>query len=505
MATSNVSTTTAAETGLRPNAVGLPEVLFQSITMMAPAAAVAFAFFPGILDAGGSFPLAVILALVACVLLALSIGQLAIHLPSAGGFYTYVSRGLGRSLGFLTGWLTIPVYLLFMPVNLLIFGFLAEGFVQSETNGSVDIVWWVWSIALAIVMGLITFLGIRISAWTLVVLGLIEIVSFFLLSLFLLGNAPDGHTIQAFTPALSGEPDLGGWKGVLQGAVFAFTAFIGFESAAPLAEESRDARRNVPRAIFYSALIIGLFFVLTGYAGVAGYGFNHIFPSSPTDTTPTFVTDPNPTPWLTLASNVWGQAGVIIVTLVLLNSTAANTAAGYTALGRIVYAMARAGALPGWLGRLHSRYRTPYMVLVLGGLITIGLAFWVTQAYGPLPGNLTVILAVLTDCVLVAYIAVSLTVIFYYRREHRSDFKVLLHAVIPIVTTLLVAGVLISQFYPAPPPPGNLAGPIAAGWLVLGILWVLVLRARRPAALEAGERLYLEAESPAQAEAPAKE
>ncbi len=496
MSTSEVSPSaaTTTETGLRRNAVGLPEVLFQSITMMAPAAAVAFAFPSGIAVAGGSFPLAVILALVACVLLALSIGQLAIHLPSAGGFYTYVSHGLGRSLGFLTGWLTIPVYLLFMPVNLLIFGAVAEGFVETETNGSVDIAWWIWAIALAIVMGLLTFFGIRISAWTLVVAGLIEIVSFFLLSLFLFGHAPDGNTAQAFTPALSGEPDLGGWKGVLQGAVFAFTAFIGFESAAPLGEESRNPRRIIPRAIFFSALAIGLFFVLTSYAGLAGYGFNHIFPTSPADTN-SYLSDPNPTPWLTLANAVWGQAGLVIITLVLLNSTAANTAAGYTALGRIVFAMARAGALPGWLGRLHSRYRTPYMVLILGGLISIGLAFWVTQAYGQLPLNLIVILAVLTDCVLVAYIGVSISAFFYYRREHQSDFNVWLHAVIPIITTLLVLGVLISQFYPAPPPPGNLAGPIAAGWLVLGIIWMLALRTRRPSALEAGERLYLEAET----------
>lgn len=498
MSTDNVSVSTATttvETGLRPNAVGLPGVLFQSITLMAPAAAVAFAFFPGVLVAGGSFPLAVIIALIACVLLAFSIGQLAIHLPSAGGFYTYVSRGLGRSLGFLTGWLTIPVYLLFMPVNLLIFGFLTEGLVQQEFN--VDITWWIWAVALAVVMGLLTFFGIRISAWTLVVLGTIEIVSFFVLSFFLIGHAPDGNTAQAFTPALSGEPDLGGWKGILQGAVFAFTAFIGFESAAPLGEESRNPRRIVPRAIFYSALIIGLFFVLTSYAGLAGYGFNHIFPPNVKNPPLTYTSDnTNATPWLTLASTVWGQAGFVVITLVLLNSVAANTAAGYTALGRIVFAMARAGALPAWLGRLHNRYRTPYVVLVLGGLVSIGFAFWVTAAYGPLPGNLTVILAVLTDCVLVAYVAVSVTVFFYYRRERASDFNVLLHAVIPIISILLVAGVLVSQFYPVPPPPGNIAGPIAAGWLVLGIIWLFVLRSTRPSALEAGERLYLEAESP---------
>src|SRR5262249_20163626 len=97
-----------ANTGasLRPNAVGLLGVLFQSVTLMGPGVAVAFAFGPGITYAGGSFPLALVLALVGCLLLASNIGQMALHLPSAGGMYTYISRGLGRSVGFLAGWIT---------------------------------------------------------------------------------------------------------------------------------------------------------------------------------------------------------------------------------------------------------------------------------------------------------------------------------------------------------------------------------------------------------------
>jgi amino acid transporter len=125
------------------------------------------------------------------------------------------------------------------------------------------------------------------------------------------------------------------------------------------------------------------------------------------------------------------------------------------------------------------------------------LAIWVTSAYGPLPGNLTLILAVLTLCILVAYIGVSVTVFFYYRRERPGDFNVLLHALIPFLATLLVAAVLFAQFYPVQPSyPANLAAPIAAGWLVVGLIWVLVLRVTNPSALEAGERLYREAEAP---------
>ena len=72
--------------GLAREAIGLREVLFQSITHMAPAAAVAFSIIAGAGFAGGALPLAVILALIGCLLVAISIGELAKHLPSAGSF-----------------------------------------------------------------------------------------------------------------------------------------------------------------------------------------------------------------------------------------------------------------------------------------------------------------------------------------------------------------------------------------------------------------------------------
>jgi amino acid transporter len=80
-------TTTGA--GLARGAIGLREVLFQSVTSMAPAGAVALSIAAGATYAGGALPLAVLLALIACLLVATSIGQLAKHLPSAGSIYTY--------------------------------------------------------------------------------------------------------------------------------------------------------------------------------------------------------------------------------------------------------------------------------------------------------------------------------------------------------------------------------------------------------------------------------
>src|SRR5438128_9669901 len=82
-------------TMLRPNSIGLPGVLFQSVTTMAPAGAVAFSLGAAIPFTGGALPLAVAIGLLVCILIAMSIGSMAKYLPSAGGYFTYVSHALG--------------------------------------------------------------------------------------------------------------------------------------------------------------------------------------------------------------------------------------------------------------------------------------------------------------------------------------------------------------------------------------------------------------------------
>src|SRR5262249_131628 len=159
---------------------------------------------------------------------------------------------------------------------------------------------WIFAVALAVVMALLTYLGVRLSLRTLVTMGAIEVGAFVLLSLFLVAHAADGNTLRAFTPALW-DHQRGGVSRLLVGPVIAFRFFAGFESAALLAEESRDPRRNVPRAIFLAVIGIGIFFVFASYAGLAGFGFQHIGTTSDTHS----YLGAQPTPWFVLATRVW--------------------------------------------------------------------------------------------------------------------------------------------------------------------------------------------------------
>src|SRR5712691_5635887 len=359
---------------LRRNAIGLPGVLFQSITTMAPASAVAFSLGAAIPFAGGALPLAVLIALVVCSFIALNIGSLAKYLPSAGGFFTYVSRGLGPQAGWMTGWLFSLAYLLVVPLQLLVLGPVMDGFVQQYFHLSFGANGWaVWAMVFAIIIFALTYFGIKVSADTGVVLGAIEIAVFVLLSIWLIVTAGNGNTTATFNPASSTEtgPVLGSWQGILHGMIFAFLAFIGFESSAPLAEEAHNPRRTVPRAILSAAIAIGIFYVFCSYAGVVGWGFNRI------------ATYPNETnPWGTLANRVWGPFSFIAI-LAILNSALANSNAGVNAATRVLYAMGRVRTLPGPLSHINARFRTPDIAIIFTMIVGVVFTLWPGFVYGP--------------------------------------------------------------------------------------------------------------------------
>src|SRR5438094_4927011 len=160
---------------LERNAVGLAPTLFQSITHMAPAAAVAFSIIVGAPYAGGSLPLSVLLALVACLLVAVSIGQLGRHLPSAGGLYTYSSRGLHPYVGFLVAWGFILAEPIVAPLLYLVFGNELAANLHSHFGWPV----WLWApfaVVAGLIVWLLTYPGMRPCTATGVPRGVVAIV-----------------------------------------------------------------------------------------------------------------------------------------------------------------------------------------------------------------------------------------------------------------------------------------------------------------------------------------
>jgi amino acid transporter len=377
----------------------------------------------------------------------------------------------------MTGWFFGLTYLLIVPLQLLVLGPVADSFTQQYFGFSWG--WAAWAVIFAVIIFGLTYFGIKISADASVILGCVEIGVFVVLALWLIVSAGSGNTAATFNPSSSGESGLGGLQGILHGVIFAFLAFAGFESSAPLAEEAQNPRRIVPRAIVFAAISIGLFYVLCSYAGVVGWGFNKIG---------TYTSDPNP--WGTLATRVWGGFEIIVI-IAILNSALANSNAGVNAASRVLYAMGRVRTLPGPLAHISGHFRTPDVAIIFTMIVGIVFALWPGYVYGTTNG-FALLGTIITILILLVYLATCIAVPFFYRREHREEFSILRHIVMPIIPAIILLFPIGAQFYPAPSFPLNLAGPICAGWLVLGILVVVFLKLRTPQALAESDKVFVQ-------------
>jgi len=472
---------------LERNAIGLTEVLFQSITHMAPAVATALSLGAATTFAGGNTPLAVVLALVAALFTAYSIGELARHLPSAGGMYTYVARGLGSFAGWLMAWaflLAEPV----VPAALFAsFGLFGASLITLITGFSNDYLWLPLTVICGVVVWWLVYRGISISTRVGVALGLIEIGIFLGVSFLLIVNAGSKNTVSVFVPGADGL------KPALQGMVFCLLAFVGFEAAAPLAEETRDPRRTIRRAVLLSALLIGLFYIFNMYAATVYFG--------PDRMQAEFLGFNNSDPWSGMANEVLPTLGGLLVVFAILNSSLANASAGANASTRVIFALGRVSLLPRWFAAIHETYRTPMNAVHFQGILGIGLAVGLGllfQAQGqPYGGPLTVYVWIGYSLGLLfagMYVAVNVAVIGYYFREQRSEFSPIKHVVVPILGILLlipaflgVLGGLTIPFFDIKldplKTPYDVVPLLVLIWMILGVVAYFFVRSRTPDAL----------------------
>jgi amino acid transporter len=458
--------------GLAREAIGLREVLFQSITHMAPAAAVAFSIIVGANFAAGALPLSVLFALVGCLLVAVSIGQLAKQLPSAGGFYTYAARGLHPAVGFLVGWGYAFVEPLVAPLLYLIFGNVVASTLQAEFGWSYDTWWVVAAVAAAVIVFVFGWFGIRLSTGAGTVLGLFEILVFAALAVTLIVQA-DNNTLSVFGTGFATAEGFSGLSGVIAGSVYTILAFIGFEAAAPLAEEAKDPRRTVKLAVVYSCLLIGLFYVLTTYAAAVFFGPERFaeFPASG---------DGNP--WDALARTAWG-AGWVLVFLAVANSAIANANASANAATRTWFAMGRIRLLPRALEHVNPRWRSPDVAVVTQFVVGVVVAVWLGLRYEPLTA-FALVGTIVTAVIIAIYMVVNLACLVFYLRERQARFNPLLHGLVPLlgiaafVPALLTAlGIEAFDFISALPYPISLVGPVVGIWFAVGVLYLAVLAA----------------------------
>jgi amino acid transporter len=171
-------------------------------------------------------------------------------------------------------------------------------------------------------------------------------------------------------------------------------------------------------------------------------------------------------PPFVLARRFWGR-GWLLILFALLNSMIAVSIAGTLVSTRMWYAMARLGSLPRSLSVVHPRHKTPSGAVTCQALVTfvsgLALGFWL----GP-DQFFQVMGIVVTLALALIYSAGNLGVFLLYRRR-ATEFRPLVHACFPLVSTAAVLWVAYNSIVPLPPPPLSYAPAIAAAWLLAGV------------------------------------
>ena len=464
-------------TGLQRNQIGLLGATMQAITHISPAIAALFFTQFVISLAGITAPLAYVAGFIIVLLLGSTLVQLSKHLPSAGGYYTYVSRAVSPRAGFLTSWM----FILYSPIAAgpvyAFFGFILQNELNSQYNINIPFLWALSVVIFAPLIAYMQFRGLKLSAKALVITGGLEMLIVLLLAISgFISPGPGGVTVSVFDP--------GKWLGFSSFAlavVFSVQGLTGWEAAAPLAEETTDPKRNVPLSVYLSIVIIGVYLVIVFWGVISGFGPNNV----------NDIINDKELPALDLARRLWG-AGWILILIAFLNSVIGNGLSTANVSTRMWYSMARSGSFPKALAKTHETYKTPVNAILLQMFLSLGIGLIPGFAFGADVSFFFVDGLILVLGVTVVYLMANLAVFMFYRGEHKDEFNILLHLIFPLIGSAVLVYAVYASFFPTLPAQPYVFAPIIDGvWLIIGIalLFYLKSRGQEDWLLKAGEAI----------------
>ena len=427
---------------LRAGSVGLLLILFLCVTGSAPLAVFMFNF-PFAVGAGNEkyAPAAFFFATIVLTIFSVAYVQMARKLRAAGGMFTYVSHGLGRTLGMVSGFSLAAAYTLFGAS--LIGGFAA--FAQAKVTSAFDMespINWVWFAILGIIgISALGYFDIPISAK---ILGVFLITELFIIFAFTIGVF-----IQGGNDGVSIDPVLpwNAFKGIAfgLGIFIAFWSWVGFEAAPNYAEESKDPHRTIPIAVYVSCVFVGVMYTLASWASVSSYGpDNQAFDALTAGVTTVFggelavdYLNFNVVPANELIGTWLGQLmSVFIITGAFACAAALNNAGL-----RYTYALGREGLLPKALGKTHPKHKTPHVAVLAQAAIALAIVLIFRFAdRAPLDVYYWIAVQGVIWIILVQALT-SLSVWAYFRKlppEQRSFWKTTVAAWIGFLAQVLV-------------------------------------------------------------------
>lgn len=391
--------------------------------------------------AGPGVTLSFVVAGFACAFAGLCYAEFASMIPMSGSAYTYAYATLGEFLAWIIGWDLILEYLFGASTVSVgwsgyVTSFLADyGIVMSQALTNAPFAYDAHTHAITAtgailnlpamfivaVMTTLLVIGIRESANFNNVIVIIKVVVILLFVIFGFNYiVPENY--HPFIPENQGSFGAFGMSGVFRAAGVIFFAYIGFDAVSTAAQEAKNPKKDMPWGILGSLAVCTVIYILVGLVMTGVVKYDQLNSAAPIavaiDATGESLS------WLKTPIKLGAIAGLSSVILVMLMGQP-----------RIFYAMSRDGLLPKVFGKVHPKFKTPYITtiitgsvaMIVGGLFPIGLL-----------GELVSI------GTLLAFVLVSggILVLRYTNPEIHRPFKAPLFPFVPIMGVLSSLGVM---------------------------------------------------------------
>ena len=459
--------------GLKIGALGLISSIVIAVASTAPAYSLTATLGPIAGELGTRSPVVIVLAFIPMLFISYAYKALNNVDPDCGTSFTWVARAFGRRTGWITGWVIIVADVIVMA-NL---AFIAGSYTFSlfgADNLAADTFWSTLAGSIWILlMTLIAWIGIELSARTQVVLLSLEISILALLSVVALVKVGTGHAGPlAINPSWSWFNPFGAgitFSTFSAGLLAAVFIYWGWDTAVAANEETRNRKITPGRAAVISTVILLVTYLVVtiaaqAYAGVGSTGIGLTSDTASLDALSG------------IGQAALGTWGFKLLVLAILSSSAASAQTTILPTARTTLSMAAYKALPKAFGNVHKRFLTPTVSTWAMGLVSI--AFYISMTY--IKDG-----ALLNDLIL----AIGLQIAFYYgltgfasawyfRRELGRDAKTLwLKGILPILGGIILFAALIysaEQFWTPSADDGDVTIWGVGGKFVLGVGAIVV-------------------------------
>jgi len=430
-------------------------------------------YFPLLESEASGVPMVFIFVTIVLVLFATGFSKMGTVMDRPGGFYTYVTDGLGRKSGLMTAVLLVAGYMsiaLFAPPLIAIY---TQNVVENIFFGP-HIPWFIIAIISVICTTLLAYRRIDLSASVLFWVMVFESAAVFVFDAvcFVKGYAINGGLVGFTAPSITTSA-----FGVV--LLFVVGNFMGFEATVIYREECRNPQKTIPRATFGAVIGIGAFYFLASWAFLAYYG-NSAAEVLANDAAIAFMNI------LGTASKVFGD----IVSIVVITSCFASLLSIQNVASRYLFSLGRDEVLPKVLGKVHIKHRSPYVAATTVGVIWI-ITLTIFLLTGKDPVYLYLLFAGVGEFLIVTGIFMAcLAVIAYFQKNKQFNFSIWTTLIAPGLALIGLAFVLVKavmNFEALTAAPGMVSVVLFSAMVILAIgsyVYAMYLQKSRPEVYE---------------------